>query len=142
YDYPEASYEERKRILEAHETYIRGFLWTLQNSPRVPEEIRQQVARWGYAKDEFTDNNHFPYGAYISEARRMVSDYVQTEHDCRRVRKALDGVGLGSYTMDSHHVQRYVDEHGHVRNEGDVQVSPGGPYLISYWAIVPKKSEC
>jgi len=142
YDYPEASYKERERILKAHETYVRGFLWTLQTNPRVPEEIRQQVAKWGYAKDEFTDNNNFPYGAYIREARRMVSDYVQTENDCTRVRKAPDSVGLGSYNMDSHNVQRYVDETGHVRNEGDIQVSPGGPYLISYKAIVPKKGEC
>jgi hypothetical protein len=142
YDYPEASYRERERILNAHETYVRGFLWTLQNSPRVPEEIRKQVEKWGYAKDEFTDNNNFPYGAYIREARRMVSDYVQTENDCKRVRKAPDSVGLGSYNMDSHNVQRYVDEKGHVRNEGDVQVSPGGPYLISYMSIVPKKNEC
>ncbi|HVJ87328.1 MAG TPA: FAD-dependent oxidoreductase [Caulifigura sp.] len=142
YDYPEASYKEREKILKAHETYVRGFLWTLQTNPRVPEEVRKQVAKWGYAKDEFTDNNNFPYGAYIREARRMVSDYVQTENDCRRIRKAEDSVGLGSYNMDSHNVQRHVDEHGHVRNEGDIQVSPGGPYLISYRAIVPKKSEC
>ena len=142
YDYPEASYKEREKILKAHETYVRGFLWTLQTNPRVPEEVRKQVAKWGYAKDEFTDNNNFPYGAYIREARRMVSDYVQTENDCRRIRKAEDSIGLGSYNMDSHNVQRHVDEHGHVRNEGDIQVSPGGPYLISYRAIVPKKSEC
>ncbi len=142
YDYPEASYAERDRILKAHETYVRGFLWTLQTHPRVPEEIRSQVAKWGYAKDEFTDNNNFPYGAYVREARRMVSDYVQTENDCKRVRKAADSVGLGSYNMDSHHVQRHIDEHGHVRNEGDVQVSPGGPYLISYGAIVPTRNEC
>jgi len=142
YDYPEASYKERDRILKAHEIYVRGFLWTLQTNSRVPEEVRKQVAKWGYAKDEFVDNDNFPYGAYIREARRMVSDYVQTENDCRRIRKASDSVGLGSYNMDSHHVQRHVDAEGHVRNEGDVQVSPGGPYLISYKSIVPKKSEC
>lgn len=142
YAYPEASYAERKKILDAHETYVRGFLWTLQTNPRVPESVRKQVEKWGYAKDEFTDNNNFPYGIYVREARRMVSDYVQTENDCRRVRKADDSVGLGSYNMDSHNCQRYVDASGHVRNEGDIQVSPGGPYLISYKSIVPKKSEC
>lgn len=72
----------------------------------------------------------------------MVSDYVHTEHDCRRNRPCPDPVGMGSYNMDSHNVQRYVDEHGHVRNEGDIQVSPGGPYLIAYRALVPKASEC
>jgi hypothetical protein len=142
YAYPEASYAERQKILDAHQTYVRGFLWTLQTNPRVPESVRKQVAKWGYAKDEFADNNHFPYGIYVREARRMVSDYVQTEQDCRKIRKADDSVGLGSYNMDSHNCQRHIDEHGHVRNEGDIQASPGGPYLISYKAIVPRKTEC
>src|SRR3954454_4223441 len=48
--------------------------------------------------------------------------------------------------MDSHNVQRYVarDAGGkaYARNEGDIQVSPGGPYPISYRAIVPRAGEC
>jgi len=142
YDYPEASYAERESILKAQEVYTRGFLWTLQNDPRVPAEVRSQVEKWGYAKDEFIDNDHWPYWAYIRESRRMIGEYVQTEMDCRRVRTCDDSVGLGSYNMDSHNCQRYVDESGHVRNEGDIQESPGGPYLISYGAIVPKREEC
>ncbi|MCA8998007.1 MAG: FAD-dependent oxidoreductase [Planctomycetaceae bacterium] len=142
YDYPEADDETREEILKAHETYVRGFLWTLQNSERIPQDIRDQVARWGYSKNEFPDNGHFGYWCYIREARRMVSDYVQTEMDCRRTRVCDDSVGLGSYNMDSHNCQRYVDEQGHVRNEGDVQVSPRGPYLISYKSIVPRQQEC
>lgn len=142
YDYPEADDEARLKILQDHETYIRGFLWTLAHHPRVPDQIRRQASRWGYAKDEFTDNRGWPYWCYIREARRMVGAYVQTELDCRRVRQCDDSVGLGSYNMDSHNCQRYVDEHGHVRNEGDVQVSPRGPYLISYRSIVPKRDEC
>jgi hypothetical protein len=44
--------------------------------------------------------------------------------------------------MDSHNVQRYVDADGHARNEGDIQISPGGPYPISYGALIPKAGEC
>ena len=51
-------------------------------------------------------------------------------------------VGLASYTMDSHHTQRYVDKQGHVRNEGDVEVWCSSPYAISYRSIVPKEEEC
>lgn len=72
----------------------------------------------------------------------MVSDYVMTEHDCVRKRLVEDSVGLGSYTLDSHNTQRYVSPDGTVRNEGDVQVSPRGPYMISYRSIVPKEEEC
>ena len=44
--------------------------------------------------------------------------------------------------MDSHHMQRYVDKNGFVKNEGDVEVGGFGPYPISYKAIVPKAEEC
>jgi hypothetical protein len=99
------------------------------------------VSRWGYAADEFVDNDNWPYMIYIRVARRMVSDYVITEHDCRLERVAEDSVGMGSYTMDSHNVQRYVTEQGYVQNEGNIEVPPAGPYVISYRAIVPARGE-
>jgi hypothetical protein len=141
YEYAEASDEERDRILAEHRSYQQGLLWTLANHPRVPWIVRREMAKWGLAKDEFVDNGHWPYQIYVREARRMVSDYVQTEHDCRRTRVCDDSVGLGSYNMDSHNVQRYVTPNGTVQNEGDVQVSPGGSYAISFRAIMPKKGE-
>jgi hypothetical protein len=97
------------------------------------------MANWGLPKDEFTDNGGWPHQLYIREARRMISDYVVTELDCRRVRIVPDSVGLGSYNMDSHNVRRFVTAEGFVQNEGDVQVSPGGAYLISYRSLIPGK---
>lgn len=141
YDYPTASYAEREAIIRRHEIYQQGLMWTLSHHPRVPEVIRRQMSVWGLAKDEFLDNGNWPHQLYVREARRMKSDYVMTEHDCRRIRKCEDSVGLGSYNMDSHNCQRYVTEEGFVQNEGDVQESPGGPYMISYRSIVPKKGE-
>jgi hypothetical protein len=142
YKYPEASYAERDKILHDHESYQKGLMWTLANHPRVPQKIRDQMAVWGLAKDEFTDNGNWPHQIYVRESRRMVSDHVQTEQDCRRLRDTPLSVGMGSYNMDSHNCTRYVTPQGTVQNEGDVQVSPGGPYRISYKAIVPKKGEC
>ncbi len=142
YDYPEGDYEEREAIVAEHESYQKGLMWTLANHPRVPEKIRRQVSRWGLARDEFTDNNNWPRQLYVREARRMVGDYVMTEHNCRGREIAPDSVGLGAYGMDSHNVQRYVDANGCARNEGDVQVPVAVPYPISYRSIVPKESEC
>jgi hypothetical protein len=51
-------------------------------------------------------------------------------------------IGLAAYTMDSHHVQRYVDDHGHVQNEGDVEIGGFTPYPIDYRAMTPRKEEC
>lgn len=142
YGYPEGDYATREAIIEDHRNYQLGMMWFLTHDPRVPEEVRTAMGNWGLAADEFTETGHWPHQLYIREARRMVSDYVMTEHDCVRKRLVEDSVGLGSYTLDSHNTQRYVSPDGTVRNEGDVQVSPRGPYMISYRSIVPKEEEC
>lgn len=142
WDYPEASYEHRREIEKAHETYIRGFLWTMANSPRVPDEIRKKAATYGLPKDEFTDNGGWPWMIYIREARRMVGDYVMNQHDCMGKRSAPDPVSLGSFGMDSHCVQHIVTEKGKLQNEGVIWRVPPKPYGISYRAIIPKKGEC
>lgn len=142
YEYPEASYERRREIELAHETYIRGFLWTMANHPRVPEAIRQRTAAYGLPRDEFTDNGGWPWMIYIREARRMVGDYVMTQLDCEGKRKAEDPVGLGSFGMDSHGVQHIVTEKGTVQNEGVIWRVPPRPYGISYRAIIPRRGEC
>jgi hypothetical protein len=141
YDYPEAGYADREKIIQRHLHYQQGLMWTLANHPRVPDKIRREMSRWGMAADEFEDNDHWPHQLYIREARRLVGDYVMTELDCRRVRVVNDSVGLGSYNMDSHNVQRYVTAEGFVQNEGDVQESPGGPYAIGYRCLVPRRGE-
>lgn len=142
YEYPDGDYATRERILEEQEHYQRGLMWTLANHPRIPEDIRNEVSRWGLAADEFTENNHWPTQIYVREARRMIGEYVMTEQDCRRLRIVDDPIGLGSYSMDSHNVQRYVTQNGCVQNEGNIEVSPRGPYAISYRSLLPKRKEC
>ncbi|MEM7012165.1 MAG: FAD-dependent oxidoreductase [Verrucomicrobiota bacterium] len=141
YDYPEASYEEREKIVARHRLYQQGLMWTLANHPRMPENIRKGIARWGMCKDEFVEGNGWQEQLYIREARRMVSDFVMTQNHCQQREVVEDSVGMGAYTMDSHNVQRYVTAEGFAKNEGDVQVGGFPPYPISYRSIVPKTSE-
>jgi hypothetical protein len=141
YTYPEASYFVRERIFSEHEDYTRGMLTFLATSPRVPANIREEMQRWGPARDEFTTTGGWPRQLYVREARRMVSDYVMTEGHCRGTLKAEDSIGLAAYNMDSHNCQRIV-RNGRVENEGDVQVPPMAPYVISYRAITPRRGEC
>jgi hypothetical protein len=93
-------------------------------------------------KDEFTEGEGWQEQLYIREARRIVADYVMTQHNCQGRAEVTDSVGLAAYTMDSHNQQRYVDSSGQVRNEGDVQVGGFSPYPISYRSIVPKRQQC
>jgi hypothetical protein len=142
YDYPEASYERRREIIKQHQDYQAGLLWFVANDPRVPEDIRTRMATWGLAKDEFTDNGNWPHQIYVREARRMIGEYVTTENDVLLKREVPTPVGMGSYAMDSHNVQRYITPEGYVQNEGDIGVAPPAPYSISYGSLVPKKEDC
>ena len=141
YDYPEANFHKRKRIIALHENYIKGLLYFLGYDPSVPDTLRKQMLSWGFAKDEFTDNNGFPHQIYVREARRMIGQYVMTEHNCLGDSVVNDGIGLAAYTMDSHNCQRIV-VNGMVKNEGDVQIGGFPPYPVSYRSITPKKNEC
>jgi hypothetical protein len=142
YEYPEADYAERERIVADHRSYQQGLMWTLANHSRVPKRVRDEFQRLGLAKDEFSENDNWPTQLYVREARRMIGAYVMTEHNCRGAKVAEDSIGMGAYGMDSHNCQRYVTPEGYVQNEGDVQVHGFEPYPISYGAITPKKSEC
>lgn len=141
YDYPNASYERRKEIIEAHRRYQQGLLYFMANDPGVPQDVRDAMSKWGLAKDEFLDNEHWPHQIYVREARRMVGDFVMTEHELLKTKPVIDSVGMGSNTIDSHNVQRYITPEGFVQNEGDIGVSAKGPYPISMKALMPKKSE-
>lgn len=141
YDYPDANHETRAEIWQRHENYVKGFWYFMSTSPRVPESLRKQFLSFGPCRDEFQHKKGFSPQLYVREARRMVSDYVMTEHNCRRKTLVEDAVGMAAYGMDSHNCQRIV-QNGVVRNEGDLQVHGLRPYPISYRSIVPKASEC
>jgi hypothetical protein len=142
YDYPEASYEQRRKIIKAHEDYQKGLYYFMITDKRVPAALQNRLKTWGLAKDEFKDNGNWPHQLYIREARRMLSDYVMTEHEVLGKKEVPKPIGMGSYALDSHNTQRYVTDKGFVQNEGDIGVKAPKPYSIGYGSIVPKASEC
>jgi hypothetical protein len=142
WDYPDATYERRKEIIKEHELYQKGLLYFITTDKRIPAAIRAKMSEWGLAKDEFTDNGNWPYNIYVRESRRMTGEYVMTENDIFGKRTGPRPVGMGSYTMDSHNVQRYVTPEGYVQNEGDIGVSPNSPYQIDLGSILPKREYC
>lgn len=142
YDYPDASFERRREILREHRVYQQGLMYFIASDPRVPEDVRFAMQSWGLAKDEFRDNGHWPYQIYVREARRMVGRFVMTENEVLKRRPTPEPVGMGSYAMDSHNVQRYVTPEGYVQNEGDIGMGTEGPYQISYGSIVPQSGQC
>lgn len=142
YDYPDATYERRREIIAEHERYQKGWLYFLSHDRRVPDSIRRSMSEWGLAADEFVDNGNWPHQIYVREARRMRGLHVMTENELLRRRPTPEPVGMGSYTIDSHNVQRYITPDGYVQNEGDIGVKTPGPYAIAYGSLVPKRSQC
>lgn len=145
HDYPEASYQEREQIIQAHKDYTLGLLWFMGNDERVPQQLREQMLSWGLPKDEYVEYGHWTPQLYIREARRMVGEYVATQANCDNIAKVDDGVGMAAYTMDSHNCQRIVivkDGKAMVKNEGNVEIYGGLPYDVSYRCLTPKREEC
>ena len=140
-DYPEAGYEQRREILDEHRLYQQGLLYFVANDPRVPRDVQTAMRKWGLAKDEFTDNGNWPHQIYVRESRRMVGKFVMTENELTKRKPTPAPVGMGSYTIDSHNVQRYITPEGYVQNEGDIGVGIS-PYTIAYGSLVPKRSQC
>ena len=138
-------YEIRERIFQDHVNYHQGLLYFLANDPRVPKKLQERVNKWGLEPRAFQKTGFWPHQLYVREGRRMVSEYVMTEADCRSKKVAMDSVGLASYAMDSHFCQRVVvEENGKttVRNEGGFGHGCPKPYPVSYRSITPRREEC
>lgn len=141
YSWPEASYKKRKKMLEEALSYTKGLLYFMSTDKRVPDTLQSFVTRWGYPKDEYEQFDHFTPQLYVREGRRMIGEYVMTEHNCRGEAKVDDGIGFASYGMDSHNCDRIV-VNGMVKNEGNVEVRVAHPYAVSYRSIIPRQKEC
>jgi len=141
--WPEAGYDERDRLAKQLENYHRGLFHFLRTDLRVPQKVKRDLARFGLPKDEFTDNGGWPHQVYVREGRRLVSDFVMTEHHTFGREVVPKPIALGSYGTDAHEIRRIVKD-GVVTREGKLATGRGGfgPYGISYDAIVPKVGEC
>ena len=148
WEYPEATYRRRQEIWREHLSWTQGLLYFLSHDPTSPETLRTEINRLGLPRDEFIDNEHWPTQLYIREARRMLGEYVLTQHDLQKYRRKYDSIGMGGYNIDIREVQwiafkvfhfpRVQDE---VISEGYVSM-PVDPYEIPYRSLLPRQQEC
>jgi hypothetical protein len=147
WEYPEAGYERRQEIWKEHLDWAHGLVYFLANDPGVPEALRHEVARYGLARDEFVDTGHWPHQMYVREARRMLGEYVLTQHDLDRFRRKHDSVGMAGYNIDIREIQwvavpvpRFPTIALEVLQEGYLSV-PIEPYEIPYRSVLPRQEE-
>lgn len=143
--YPEATYEERKKIIDRFKNYHIGLLWFLQNDPELPEDFRRAALEWGFSKDEYVTNSHFPRQLYIREARRIQGEYVLTERDgdvdssLGRTRLQSTSIAIAEFPFDSHGCHKYNPAFPGVR-EGYFYIDHE-PIQIPYGILVPQNVE-
>jgi hypothetical protein len=147
-EYPEATPQRRAEICEEHRSWVHGLLYFLQNDPSVPEKMRSVYAAWGLCKDEFRDTGGWPHQLYVREARRMLGEYVLTQHDLQERRRKHDVVGMAGYNIDIREVQwvsirnfHFPDAQEETFVEGYLS-QPVEPWDIPYRAMLPRYSEC
>jgi ribulose 1,5-bisphosphate synthetase/thiazole synthase len=142
--YPEGNYAIQDSIIRYHKKFTYGLIWFLQNDPEVDTLTRRNWKEWGLCRDEFQDNDHWPRRLYIRSARRLVSEYVITEHHTSRKNTddVPDPVAIAWWPPDTHHARRIAKD-GFVYNEGFVF---GGddwkPFGISWRSLIPNSDEC
>ncbi|MGY8771612.1 MAG: FAD-dependent oxidoreductase [Pirellulales bacterium] len=99
------------------------------------------MGTYGFCKDEWHDNDHWPWYLYIRAARRMKGPYILTQADTTENRKKKDVIHIGSHYIDSHHVTRYAVDKDHFINEGRMW-QEGRRFDIPYRSITPHTEEC
>jgi hypothetical protein len=147
WDYPDASYARRQEIWDEHLSWAQGLLYFLGNDGSVPERIRREMSQWGLARDEFVDTGHWPHQLYVREARRMLGEYVLTQHDLESRRKKYDSIGMAGYNIDIREVQwvarrvyRFPTMADELLMEGYVSV-PVEAWEIPYRSLLPRQHE-
>jgi hypothetical protein len=148
WEYPEADYKRRREIWDEHLRWAQGLVYFLANDLSVPRSVRDEMSRWGLPKDEFVDTGHWPHQLYIREARRMLGEYVLTQHDLQTRRRKYDSIGMAGYNIDIREVQwvartvyRFPNVAEEVLMEGYVSM-PVEPWEIPYRSLLPRQQEC
>lgn len=143
--YPDAGFAERQRIAAEHLAWAQGLLYFLGHDPVVPERLRKEIGAWGLPRDEFRDTGHWPHQLYVRDARRMIGEYVLTQHDLQERRTKPDSIGMGGYNIDIREVQWIAHRVFHfpaateeVLMEGYVSM-PVEPYEIPYRSLLPPR---
>lgn len=147
--WPEADRSRRAALEQFHLDHAASFVWFLQNEPRVPERVR---ARWklaGRHRDEFPDNQHWPWQIYVRQGRRIEGRTRITQHnftpDPRTglTPRVEHPIAIGDYPVDVHpcHDRRFAINglmEGAIWYRESVP-SPTAPGQIPYSALLPRQ---
>ncbi|MEZ6087167.1 MAG: FAD-dependent oxidoreductase [Pirellulaceae bacterium] len=114
--WPEAERHHRERLERFHIDHAASYAWFLQNDPRVPEDTRSIWKRAGLHRDEFADNEHWPWQIYVRQGRRIEGRQRVTQHNfivdpkTGRTPTVEHPIAIGEHSFDVHpcHDRRFA----------------------------------
>ncbi len=139
--WPTSDWTWRDAYAKRLQEYTEGLIWFTQNDKALPAHFRKAAKEWGYAKDEYNDNNNFPRQVYVREGRRFEGLYFFTAQDAlavapgRRPPLHSSSITASHYALDSHAVRKR--ETGKIHLDGFLSY-PSSVYTIPLGVILPK----
>jgi hypothetical protein len=140
--WPTSGWAWRDSFAERLRSYTMGLLWFAQNDEGLPIQFREACKEWGFAKDEYQDNNGFPRQVYVREGRRLEGIHFFTANDALPIKDEgrppvyATSVTASHYALDSHAVRKR--EPGRVHLDGFFS-HPTAVYTVPYGVMVPKE---
>lgn len=154
--YPTSGWHIRDAFAQRLREYTEGLFYFAQNDDALPGWFRDACKEYGWAKDEYLENGHFPRQVYVREGRRMKGKYIFKASDAQRPPSSqsldisgstsLKGTSMANprgvsttvtashYNLDSHGVRKR--EPGRCHLDGFFSY-PVPPYSVPYGVIVP-----
>jgi len=128
-DYPDGDWTIRSRVWREFIDHVRTLTDFSGKEVRLLSGINEDTDGWPFL--------------YIRGGRRMIGEYVMTQHDMQLQTNPPTPICLGYYKIDIYPNRLVVLDDATLAHEGNIwaHVSPG-PYQIPYGAIIPKKKDC
>ena len=139
--WPVADWKWRDEFAKRLKEYTIGLLWFAQNDKELPEQFKRNALEWGFAKDEYQDNDNFPRQVYVREGRRLHGKHIFTANDAlptsegKRPPVYSSSITASHYALDSHAARKR--EKGKMALDGFFSY-PSAPYTVPYEVIIPE----
>ena len=110
--YPNSDWNWRDAFARRFQSYTLGLIYFVQNDSAVPLSFRKEALEFGFANDEYRDNDYFPRQINVGEGRRIEGKYIFTAHDALpekpngRPPIHKFSIGTSHYPIESHAMQK------------------------------------
>ena len=140
--WPEENWQWRDAFARRLREYTQGLFYFAANDSEVPGDLRRAVSSWGWAADEYLDNENFPRQVYVREGRRIKGNYSFTAHDALPVENDvrppvhIDSITSSHYALDSHACRKREPNRPHLEGFFSLQTSP---YTVPIGVMLPNE---